>query len=166
MSRLPIFALCFATFSTSGCAMLGVQNREPSSASTPAPSASVRQAQLVLQQQGTYNGRVDGVAGPATTESIRLYQQAHKLNATGQLDDTTRKSLTIDQNPVVERTRTEMSDGSRMSEADARKLIESQGFNKVTDLYRDDSAVWRGMATRNGRSGEVAIDAKGNVVMN
>lgn len=166
MLRLPRIIVCAIAVSAAGCSMFDMSRRDPVVAAAPAPSASIRQAQLVLQEQGTYNGRVDGVAGPATVESIRLYQQAHKLDATGQLDDTTRRSLKLDDNDVVEKPHTQMADGSRMSESDARKLIESQGFSRVTDLYRDDSAVWRGMATRNGKSGEVAIDAKGNVVMN
>lgn len=166
MIRLPIMTICAAALALSGCSMLGMDRRDPIASTSPAPSASIRQAQLVLQQQGTYNGRVDGVAGPATTDSIRLYQQAHKLSATGELDDATRRSLKIDETTVAEKPQTQMADGSRMSEADARKLIESQGFTRVTDLYRDDSAVWRGIATRNGKSGEVAIDAKGKVVVN
>ena len=165
MRHLPFLAFCAFTASiTAGCGMLGSQRSDAPVAATP--SAPIRQVQLMLQQQGTYNGRVDGVAGPATVESIRLYQQAHKLDITGQVDDAMRKSLRLDENPAVEQSLTQMSDGSRISEAEARKLIESQGFTRVTDLYRDDSAVWRGMAARKGKTGEVAIDAKGNVVTN
>eukprot|EP01037_Dinobryon_pediforme_P006018 gene6018-6091_t len=163
-ARLIISSLLLAA--TTGCAMLGMQDRTATSSASPAPSAEIRQTQLVLQQQGTYNGRVDGVAGPATVESIRLYQQSHKLQATGTLDDATRNSLRLNENPVVEKPHTAMADGSRMSATEARKLIESQGFTAVSGLYQDDSAVWRGTANMNGKTSEVAIDAKGKVVMN
>jgi peptidoglycan hydrolase-like protein with peptidoglycan-binding domain len=152
----------------SGCSTLGLDrlSGDPSAAGAPAPDAKTRQAQLVLQQQGTYNGRVDGVPGPATQEAIRLYQQSHKLDATGQIDEATRSSLNLDAKQEIELPHTQMADGSKMSEADARKMIESQGYSKVKDLYRDDSAVWRGVATKDGKSSEVAIDAKGQVVVN
>jgi hypothetical protein len=165
MRILPIMLLGSLLVASGGCSMLGLQ-RETHETAAPAASPEIRQAQLVLQEQGTYNGRVDGVPGPATQESIRLYQQAHKLDATGQLDAATRASLKLRDNPITERPQTQMADGSKMSESDARKLIESQGFTKVSDLYRDDSAVWRGMASRGGKASEVAIDARGNVVTN
>ena len=165
MRILPMMLLGSLCVSNAGCAMLGLQ-RDTREAAAPAASPEIRQAQLVLQQQGTYDGRVDGVPGPTTQESIRLYQQAHKLAATGQLDSATRASLKLGDSPVTEKSQTQMADGSKMSEADARKLIESQGFSKVSDLYRDDSAVWRGMASRGGKTSEVAIDAKGSVVTN
>jgi hypothetical protein len=165
MRILPMLLLGSLLIGSGGCALLGTQ-RETRESVAPAASPEIRQAQLVLQQQGTYTGRVDGIPGPATQESIRLYQQAHKLDATGQLDNATRTSLRLRDSPATERPQTQMADGSKMSESDARKLIESQGFTKVTDLYRDDSAVWRGMASRGGKTSEVAIDAKGNVVTN
>ena len=165
MRILPMMLLASLSAASAGCSMLNSQ-RDMSEATTPAASPEIRQAQLVLQQQGTYNGRIDGVPGPTTQASIRLYQQAHKLDATGQLDSATRASLKLGDTTVTERPLTQMADGSKMSESDARKLIESQGFSKVTGLYRDDSAVWRGMAVRGGKTSEVAIDAKGNVVTN
>ncbi len=140
-------------------------------ATTVTPSGQVQQAQLILQQQGTYHGAIDGIAGPSTIAAIRLYQQAHTLAPTGTLDPPTQASLNIGaapagETPAAETPATQMSDGSGMSAADARKLIESQGYTGVTGLYQDDSAVWRGTATRAGKTGEVAIDAKGHVVTN
>lgn len=166
MRILPIMLLGLLCIGSTACSMLEMQRDTASSKTLSTAAPVVRQAQLVLQQQGTYGGRVDGISGPATQESIRLYQQAHKLDATGELDGATRVSLKLGDRPGPEKPQTEMSDGSKLSEADARKLIESQGFSNVTDLYRDDSAVWRGMASRAGKTSEVAIDAKGRVVTN
>lgn len=165
MRILPLMLLALLCGASAGCSLLGPQ-RDTTEAATPAASPEIRQAQLVLQQQATYNGRIDGVPGPATQASIRLYQQAHRLDATGQLDTATRASLKLGDNSGTEKPLTQMADGSKMSESEARKLIESQGFSKVTDLYRDDSAVWRGVASRGGKDSEVAIDARGNVVTN
>jgi len=138
----------------------------PSSSSAGVPSGDVQKVQLILQEQGTYTGSVDGLLGPATREAVRSYQQAHNLPSSGELDRATLASMNVGAGPATETARTQMSDGSRLTEEDARRLIESQGFTKVVGLYRDDNAVWRGVATRNGRAGEVALDARGNVVTN
>ncbi len=145
---------------------------------TPAPPAQtavasglVQQVQLVLQQQGTYTGAVDGVWGPATQTAVKSYQQAHNIGSSGQIDAATLASLNIAGKPATSASSTEtpttqMSDGSKMSEVDARKMIEAQGFTHVVGLYRDDSAVWRGVATKGDKTGEVALDAQGHVVTN
>lgn len=130
------------------------------------PSGVVQQVQLVLQQQGTYTGSVDGIWGPATQEALHSYQQSHGLNSSGQVDTATLASMKISSTPQAETPSTQMSDGSAVSESQARHLIETQGFTNVTGLYRDDNAVWRGVATRGGKTGEVALDAKGTVVTN
>lgn len=145
---------------------LGSPSTSLSQGASPVSPSVVRQVQLVLQQQGTYSGSVDGILGPATQEAVRSYQQSHKLASSGQIDSNMLASLNVGQKPTVETERTQMSDGSRMSEQDARRLIESQGFTRVHDLYQDDNAVWRGVGTRANKSGEVALDAHGNVVTN
>src|SRR4051812_45398163 len=49
------------------------------------------------------------------------------------------------------------------TEGQARSRIESQGFSNVTDLRKDDQGIWRGKATRDGKSISVSIDYKGTV---
>ncbi|HSV29719.1 MAG TPA: peptidoglycan-binding domain-containing protein [Candidatus Omnitrophota bacterium] len=51
----------------------------------------VRRAQMALQQQGLYNGPIDGIAGPITRDGVAQFQQRQGLPQTAQLDD-----LTID----------------------------------------------------------------------
>ena len=41
------------------------------------------QVQAVLQQQGYYNGPIDGIVGPGTEAAIAAYQQANGLRVTG-----------------------------------------------------------------------------------
>jgi len=55
----------------------------------------IQQVQSRLQQAGNYNGRIDGVWGPATESAVRGYQQQHNLNATGQLDSNTLAALNV-----------------------------------------------------------------------
>ena len=40
------------------------------------------------------------------------------------------------------------------------------GFGNVTSLRKDDKGIWRGTAQTNGKSVNVAVDFKGNVVAN
>lgn len=61
----------------------------------PAPSAgssgaaTVKEAQDALRSAGLYNGKSDGIMGPATKKALSEYQQKNGLKVTGQLDPTT-----------------------------------------------------------------------------
>lgn len=77
----------------------------PSYSSSPQASAPaamppltpemIRSVQQTLQQNGMYRGQIDGVWGPGTQSAVRSYQQAHNLNATGQLDQDTLTAMNL-----------------------------------------------------------------------
>jgi hypothetical protein len=48
------------------------------------------------------------------------------------------------------------------TEAQARSRIESSGYTAVSNLHKDDKGIWRGTATRAGKSVEVSLDFQGN----
>lgn len=50
------------------------------------------------------------------------------------------------------------------TEGQAKSRIEAKGYTKVTNLKKDDSGVWRGKATKDGKSVDVSLDFQGNVV--
>ena len=50
------------------------------------------------------------------------------------------------------------------TESQAKSRIESNGFSQVSDLKKDDSGVWRGKATKGGKTMNVTLDFQGNVV--
>ena len=50
------------------------------------------------------------------------------------------------------------------TEAEAKKRLESFGYSDVSALHQDDQSIWRGTATKNGKSMPVALDYQGNVV--
>jgi peptidoglycan hydrolase-like protein with peptidoglycan-binding domain len=52
-----------------------------------------RRAQIQLKALGFDPGSVDGNIGPQTEAALRAYQQAHRLPATGRLDEVTLRSL-------------------------------------------------------------------------
>jgi hypothetical protein len=50
------------------------------------------------------------------------------------------------------------------TEAQAKARLENQGFTAVSSLVKDKDGIWRGMATKAGRSTNVGVDYQGNVV--
>ena len=50
------------------------------------------------------------------------------------------------------------------TEAQAQDRILSAGFTNVSALTQDDKGIWRGTADSQGKSVNVAVDYKGNVV--
>ena len=57
------------------------------------PGQVVANVQSALQQEGYYNGEVDGVLGPQTRGALADYQQANGLEPTGAVDEPTLESL-------------------------------------------------------------------------
>jgi peptidoglycan hydrolase-like protein with peptidoglycan-binding domain len=76
-----------------------VTRDEPAEAAGPAlPLSSpemLRRAQLVLKEQGYYEGQADGVMTSRTSIALKSYQREHNLSETGDLDPQTAKSLGI-----------------------------------------------------------------------
>ena len=50
------------------------------------------------------------------------------------------------------------------TEGQAKSRIESGGYTNVSGLKKDDSGVWRGKASKGGKSMDVSLDFQGNVV--
>ena len=57
------------------------------------PDQIIANVQTALQQQGYYQGEVDGVIGPLTREAIAGYQRDHGLYETSSIDQPTLESL-------------------------------------------------------------------------
>ena len=49
------------------------------------------------------------------------------------------------------------------TEGQAKSRLEGAGLSNVTDLKKDDDGIWRGKATRDGKSVTVGFDYKGNI---
>ena len=50
------------------------------------------------------------------------------------------------------------------TEAQAKAKIEEKGFTQVGALAKDKDGIWRGSAQRDGKTVEIALDYRGNVV--
>jgi hypothetical protein len=57
-----------------------------------------------------------------------------------------------------------LAGANSFTESQARERIEANGYTAVTVLKKDDQSIWRGTATKDGKSVSVALDYKGNVV--
>ena len=49
------------------------------------------------------------------------------------------------------------------TEGQAKSRIETNGFSNVSGLRKDDQGVWRGKATKDGKTVDVSVDFQGNV---
>jgi hypothetical protein len=52
------------------------------------------------------------------------------------------------------------------TESEARDRLEKHGYTSVSTLKKDDKSIWRGTATKDGKSVAVAVDYQGNIVGN
>lgn len=52
------------------------------------------------------------------------------------------------------------------TEGQAQARIEQEGYTNVSGLTKDDKGVWRGTATKSGKTVNVSLDFQGNVTAN
>ena len=57
-----------------------------------------------------------------------------------------------------------LSGANSFTEDQAKSRIQDAGFSDVSNLTKDDQGIWRGQATKEGKSTNVALDYQGNVV--
>jgi localization factor PodJL len=57
------------------------------------PGQVVANVQSALQQQGYYQGDIDGVLGPQTRAALAEYQSAQGIEPTGAIDEPTLDTL-------------------------------------------------------------------------
>jgi hypothetical protein len=57
-----------------------------------------------------------------------------------------------------------LAGANSFTEAQAKSRIEEFGFTSVGQLQKDKDGIWRGTATKDGKSASVALDYRGNVV--
>lgn len=72
------------------------------------------------------------------------------------------------QNPAVKgmhdnNSSTPVNGANSFTMRQAQAQIEAKGYSNVMDLKKGSDGIWRGIATKNGRSGPVTVDYQGNV---
>ena len=69
---------------------------EPATESLPLSSTEmIRRSQIALRDQGYYEGPIDGVMSPRTSNSLKTYQRENNIPQTGDLDPATAEKLGI-----------------------------------------------------------------------
>ncbi|MGZ5926884.1 MAG: hypothetical protein ACXWLJ_09415 [Rhizomicrobium sp.] len=72
------------------------------------------------------------------------------------------------QNPAVKgmhenNSSAPVAGANSFTKKEAAAQIEAKGYTHVSGLTKDKDGVWRGKATKDGRSGPVSLDYQGNV---
>ena len=72
------------------------------------------------------------------------------------------------QNPAIKpvtqnNSASPVAGANSFTNGEATKQIEAKGYTHVTNLKKDSSGVWRGMAMKNGHSAPISVDYQGNV---
>jgi peptidoglycan hydrolase-like protein with peptidoglycan-binding domain len=62
----------------------------------PVPPQTVQDVQNRLRQAGVYGGQIDGIWGGDSQAALERFQQAHQLQVTGQLNQSTAATLGLD----------------------------------------------------------------------
>ena len=90
----------------------------------PVPATVVQSVQQRLRDANVYSGRIDGVWGIDSENSLRRYQQAHQLQVTGQLNQATMATLGLDSNTLLAASPPPSPplDPGRLSQASVRAL--------------------------------------------
>jgi hypothetical protein len=58
---------------------------------------------------------------------------------------------------------TPVAGANSFTRSQAKTQIEARGYTNVAGLKKDQSGVWRGTATKDGKSGPISVDYQGNV---
>jgi peptidoglycan hydrolase-like protein with peptidoglycan-binding domain len=93
---LRTYALASALLLAATATPLHAQSPSGLSYLQPRSPDSVTSVQQKLQTAGVYTGRVDGVWGRDSDAALQRFQQAHQLQATGQLNLATASTLGLD----------------------------------------------------------------------
>ena len=102
--RMEVFGVVALGLLTTACGSSDNQRVETSGSSSVGAltevgpiegSGPVRQAQSELKREGLYDGRVDGIVGPDTTQAITAFQQREGLQQTALLDRATRDRMNL-----------------------------------------------------------------------
>jgi peptidoglycan hydrolase-like protein with peptidoglycan-binding domain len=99
----------------------------------------VQRVQTMLQQQGLYNGSIDGKWGSGTQAAVRAYQQKHNLTASGQLDQATLNAM--DLNKVNPNGSAANATPGTNSSNNAAPNPPSSTTNAATDMPTNGSAT-------------------------
>ena len=95
-----------------------------------------------------------------------MTQTAPRTSPTGALSSAPVNPSSVPVNQVAANEAPPMAGANSFTEAQAKDRIEAAGFVNVVALAQDQDGIWRASAMKNGAPVKVALDFKGNVVVN
>jgi periplasmic protein CpxP/Spy len=114
-------------------------------------------AVLSLLSAGAALAQATAPASPGTNSPTGSSNPA--VNTTGNAPSTANPSGTA---TIVAASALEKGANS-FTEGQAKSRLEGAGLTNVTELKKDDDGIWRGKASRQGKSVTVGFDYKGNI---
>ncbi len=120
--------------------------------------------------QSTTTRPTPGASAPGATSNAPMpgvNSSTGTTPSTGVVDrNTGTAAASGDRNQAVTTTTANAPQPARGSnsftQGEARRRLESAGFQNVNNLRKDDGGVWRGTGTKDGQSAQVWLDYKGN----
>lgn len=116
---------------------------EPVPVNLPLSSAEmIRRAQVALRDQGYYEGPLDGVMTPRTSNSLKTYQRENNLPQTGDLDPTTADKLGITRDtPTAARRETRPPQSQPSQRQTSQRQPRPSGRASASDPATADNVV-------------------------
>ena len=177
MNKLVLTAVACTALAT-GSAMaqqntLPVQQTTPPSTSQAAPGNTaapiVPRPDAASDSSANYNTPSNRVGTAARTESKGGAVRSGGVAPMPEMHDKSENkanNAAINTNKGESRTAAAPVAGrNSFTEGEARNRIEKFGYVNVSGLSKDANGVWRGTATKNGATADVALDYQGNIVM-
>jgi putative membrane protein len=65
--------------------------------------------------------------------------------------------------PSANRSAVPRPGDNKIPEGEAKTKLESAGYSNIQDLHLDADGIWRGVATKQGKSVDVSLDYQGNI---
>jgi peptidoglycan hydrolase-like protein with peptidoglycan-binding domain len=131
----------------------------------------IKDAQVELQREGLYKGRIDGIDGPLTQQAVRDYQQREGLQQTAVLDQPTLERMNLANEAAQTAQGSSSTVGSGTSSApaalsahDIRARLEQAGYTHVRDIRREAN-IYTAHAEQGDISYRVRVDAHSGQVL-
>lgn len=174
------FALTALACSALGAGTVWAQQSPalPAQQTAPALPSIQKTPDAAIDSSASYNAPANSVGTTARTEQKGMDTSASGTIRSGgsaptpQQYDLNDKSENKTGNAAINTNKGEsrtaaapVSGRNSFTEGEARNRIEKFGYASVSNLTKDANGIWRGTATKNGTTGDVALDYQGNIVM-
>ena len=74
--------------------------------------------------------------------------------------------MALAQTQSAPQTATPQPGANSFTQGEAKSRMEKAGYTNVDGLAKDDQGIWRGTASKNGKTVKISLDYKGNISEN